>query len=663
MKAKIFILMTLAILTAATAVEGSTVVSVNYYRNNTLGAAEVAGAVPMANWNNVHGNTYSTDNLLDSDGVATTIDVAHAAGDGWNWGTAGSPNEKLMQQWVAANDGIQLTVSDIGSEFTSVGYDVIVYLTNTNSSADNVFSVTIGTETFWIRSIRDTDGILESNPYATQAEAEVGVDSEYVRFTGLTGSSFLLELGEDPTTGHPGDRPALAGIQIVVPIDVAWDPNPEDTETLVSIETDGDVATPETTLSWNAPTAYDSNHFEVYFEIAGLLTLIDTTEDTFTDPSPSGDLSEATTYDWRIITYDTNDLAHPGPIWSFTTNLVNPPVILTSPNDAVVDLGASPVLSVTTAVADTWEWFKDDVSLLGDAGYSGANTASLTILSADASDDGVYHCVASLGGTFPATSDSAQVTVKRQIGWWKLDGTLTDSVTGSPAHDGSATSTSFVPGIDGQALEFDGDPNYIVTIDGSSDDFNFYPYGLTVSAWVKTTNPDWGRCVAKEGESGGSRTGFALGHLGDQAVNTLRDSFNLGSDVADPNVASDQWHYIVATYDGTTRAIYVDGALSNSEEDLAEFSADNAADLILGALNNGEDPFIGLLDDVQIYNYAIGDAAIAAEYTTISGKAPCLEFPAYDIAGPDGIGHNDRDCIVNLHDFAAFAGSWLDDGY
>ena len=79
------------------------------------------------------------------------------------------------------------------------------------------------------------------------------------------------------------------------------------------------------------------------------------------------------------------------------------------------------------------------------------------------------------------------------------------------------------------------------------------------------------------------------------------------------------WHFIVATYDGTTETIYADGTpLSPSR---TNFTAPNvqAANFVVGK-TTADVNFTGLLDDLLIANTALSSAQIAALYNSGVGN-------------------------------------------
>jgi len=63
----------------------------------------------------------------------------------------------------------------------------------------------------------------------------------------------------------------------------------------------------------------------------------------------------------------------------------------------------------------------------------------------------------------------------------------------------------------------------------------------------------------------------------------------------------------------------------------------------------------------QIYNYAISNTQVADAYYAATNTSVCiLSYESrFDVTGPTD---NVPDCVVDLKDFAQFAGAWLDCG-
>jgi hypothetical protein len=263
------------------------------------------------------------------------------------------------------------------------------------------------------------------------------------------------------------------------------------------------------------------------------------------------------------------------------------------------------------------------------------------------------------------TSAAVVVMTERLVGHWKLNNDLTDSIDdeipGVTAHDGVALIPNYDTGIDGGALNI-ADANNLVEITGSGDFFNFYPQGYTISAWCKRapTIAGWGAFVSKQGLA--PARGFILIHDEDGgASHTLRDVW--GNLTGTVDVDTDSWHLVTGTYDSTAATnqgkLYVDG-IQIAQVTKAAIAATSSAPLIFGH-EQVEDPTIGLytglLDDIRIWSYPLDNYEVAHLYTDLETAAKiCVNRPSMDISGPGGA----PDCIVNLFDFAAVAGQWLD---
>ncbi len=419
-------------------------------------------------------------------------------------------------------------------------------------------------------------------------------------------------------------------------------------------------------LSWIGPNAYAVAGYDVYIDpnetlvAEGDLSALEASTDQTSLPVS---LLNGTTYYWRVDVYEPNDPApilHAGPVWSFTT-VPAEAIIVQHPAAQTVDIGAAAELSVHALNAETYQWYKDGEAL------SGQTASTLVIENVQVADEGFYHCVADNTLNVPAVSNTAQLLTRRLVGWWKLDGDLDDAINevhpGAPAYPGAAFDPDFVEGINGSALEMYGDPADVVNLADTAEFYNFYPRGYTVSAWVQTevVSP-WGAYVSKQGGQPGAATGFILTkNASGRATHTLRQSFgDLSSNYL---IADGAWHLVTGTYDAATGQgkIYVNGVLRNQATS-AGVPQPNAADLMFGAeWPDGSVPHIGLLDDVRIWSYPLDAYAVARLYVEVKpDEEICLGYPEFDIAGPDGIGQQFRDCRVDLYDFAAFAQSWLE---
>lgn len=432
------------------------------------------------------------------------------------------------------------------------------------------------------------------------------------------------------------------------------------------------VAT-DVTLSWTAPTAYTPVGYNVYVDLfEPNLTAADATwysaAQAGTTYIPTG-LANDTTYYWRVEALEPNlvapygPISHSGPAWEFTTAPLAV-IIVNNPASQTVPAGDTVVLMLEALNAASYQWYKDGSIL------TGKTNATLTLTDVQLENEGFYTCTASNDLPSSETSAAAQVMTRRLAGWWKLDdpnttgGFLADSVQeeipGAPAHIATAAEYGIAAGKDGDAIELNGTTTRLVTVSDSTDFFNFYPQGYTISCWVnmpvKVSSDPWGAFVCKQGFN--PARGFILtnDNIGN-AVLTLRQSF--GDLYSGFSADTGSWRLITGTYDAETKTgkIYFDGTLRNQATSTG-IPTINDQPLIFGAenLTVTTAPYKGLLDDVRIWTYPLDAQAVANLYTDFNpGVYVCLERPALDFTGPGDV----PDCKVDLYDFAEVAAEWL----
>jgi hypothetical protein len=162
----------------------------------------------------------------------------------------------------------------------------------------------------------------------------------------------------------------------------------------------------------------------------------------------------------------------------------------------------------------------------------------------------------------------------------------------------------------GRVLSFNGSSGLVSVADADSLDLTT---GMTLEAWVRPTAVDgWRTVLLKEGDglsyslyandpTGGSRpSGYVRIDDDDEAIRGRR------------RLAANTWSHLAMTYDGTTMRLFVNGEEVESRRQTgpAEVSAGKLR--IGGNLVWGE-WFRGQIDDVRIYDVAVGEAQINAD--------------------------------------------------
>src|SRR5262249_38303833 len=71
------------------------------------------------------------------------------------------------------------------------------------------------------------------------------------------------------------------------------------------------------------------------------------------------------------------------------------------------------------------------------------------------------------------------------------------------------------------------------------------------------------------------------------------------------------WHHVAATFDGTTRVLYLDGVAIHSSGSSGTLAVPDTSNFAIGATGVGyNEPFNGSIDDVRIWNVARSAAQI-----------------------------------------------------
>jgi parallel beta-helix repeat protein len=199
--------------------------------------------------------------------------------------------------------------------------------------------------------------------------------------------------------------------------------------------------------------------------------------------------------------------------------------------------------------------------------------------------------------------------------------------SGSIAHDespnnndGTIYGATWVDGIFGKALSFDGN-DYVRVPDSST----FKPdNSLTIVAWVKpeATQDDYASIVSLDYRADGTwDPPFVAYELGASCGmgNSRRPWFRgwEGFYVTSPDALTpDEWHLVVGTFDGSIARLYVDGELKESENYTGLIDYGTSKDLVIGQRSpySPDQFFKGLIDEVRIYNRGLTQSEISNLY-------------------------------------------------
>ncbi len=207
------------------------------------------------------------------------------------------------------------------------------------------------------------------------------------------------------------------------------------------------------------------------------------------------------------------------------------------------------------------------------------------------------------------------------VGHWRLDGSAVDS--SGNGHDGEIFGEpKWVDGKIGGAMELDGDDWLEMPGTSAAEGFAALDGEVTWAAWFKTSNSGVLNTLMAQGPAGAAHIqGNRSINIEASGVIMIRaHSVGALTSLNSTAVVNDgEWHHVTVTTafetDGTndTMKVYIDGDLSiGYETDTININQHSgpAADFIVTLGARGSTPFIGLIDDVRIYDHVLSDVEI-----------------------------------------------------
>ncbi len=206
------------------------------------------------------------------------------------------------------------------------------------------------------------------------------------------------------------------------------------------------------------------------------------------------------------------------------------------------------------------------------------------------------------------------------VGWWKLDetsGTVASDSSGRNFRGILRNGPSWIEGIDGGALEFDGRDDYVAIS-------NVY-YGrlanpeVTVALWLRTENENDQILFSFD------RNEYWRLEINGTVAEAGRIGWDLMTDAGQADLAGQtriddgQWHHVASVFDNGAILIYVDGKVDASMRLGTTFGTGNPRFGFLGVGSEAtafdgekapENYFQGALDDVRLYTRALTAAEI-----------------------------------------------------
>jgi len=294
------------------------------------------------------------------------------------------------------------------------------------------------------------------------------------------------------------------------------------------------------------------------------------------------------------------------------------PFITSQPTNQVATVGANVTFTV---VADgtrplSYQWRINGTNIVA------ATNTSLTLTSVQLDDAGGYDVVVSNEAN-TLTSSNATLTVNLPIcvaapsnlvSWWQGEGNALDAKgTNNGALVGNV---SYTVGRVGQAFSFDGNGDAVHV--GNPTNLQFQ--NLTIEAWIKRGSTTQASLNAGGGlifAYGGG--GYALGFLDDGHLFLTR--IGVSQTTSTIQVTDTNFHHVAVTRTNSTVVFYVDGIAYPAANLASVFTFTSQAAIGARGDNSGN-CFLGVIDEVTVYNRALSAAEMQSIYNA-GGLGKC----------------------------------------
>ncbi len=218
------------------------------------------------------------------------------------------------------------------------------------------------------------------------------------------------------------------------------------------------------------------------------------------------------------------------------------------------------------------------------------------------------------GGIIMSISENVEATKSRQtnlVGYWNLDdgsGSVASDNSGK-GHDGAVINATWMNGVAGNALKFDGDGDWIQI--PNSIDINFGAgEEFAISLWVKSDGTDSEQSLLSKRGNAGYQVWFNPGNEHfriDEGATFTSVYFSFPFD--------NFWHNIVVMRNTTHVSVWIDGVLQNSTPDNTLADLTDTIDLSIGSEYLwAPSTMTGAIDDIKIYKSALTPSEISNNY-------------------------------------------------
>jgi len=250
------------------------------------------------------------------------------------------------------------------------------------------------------------------------------------------------------------------------------------------------------------------------------------------------------------------------------------------------------------------------------------------------------------------------------VAHWELDDSGAVAADSEGSNDGSLEGEySWDAGKVGNgAVEFTGDGGR-VRVPHSAE---LMPSNdVSVTAWIyPTVAPPYPARVLAKGIDAGDWEAYHMLFLDEEVKWLIRDPNHSNHSVGSADLGLNEWIHAAGTYDGDALKLYINGQLEQEDiiGDIGGILQDSN-DLSIGNASDRDDRgFIGMIDDVRVYDYRLNALEVAYIATMSTGDPGTGYMPLtsqVNIYDEEPMGER----VVNFRDFAKLMGYWLEEEF
>lgn len=310
-----------------------------------------------------------------------------------------------------------------------------------------------------------------------------------------------------------------------------------------------------------------------------------------------------------------------------------PPSIFSQPTNQIAARGgsASFTVGVSGSRPFSYQW------MFGGLPVVGGTNSSLNLLNVQTNQAGSYTVlVTNLGGSITSAPATLVVTLPPLcttpaaglVSWWRAETNTWDQIGGN--NGTFLNGASFAPGEVGWAFNFDGSGNNVNVPAAPSLDVGNGP-GFSIEAWINPGDLNSGRPIFEWALPNAYGVHFWLNspNPGCLYANLADTAGGLHIIQSPPGVLTNYgFQHVALTYDKALGAalLFVNGLVVQSNS-LGSINGRTSSNVYIGYRPVGSPfgpiPFIGLIDEVSLYNRALAPGEIGAIYNA-GGSGKCV---------------------------------------